>query len=158
MRPATLEALLKAACCLMPEMGPLIPRAIALAGAQGGARGYVRDAMTCVQWGTADGSGKARFHVYFHCVVSILGAHESPDSVTRATDKLLRCSLGCAKFGQCKAVMHSVPSECASVVLCGFKVLDRHGALFISPGVQWLAVGRIAGPQVFVPHSSRGQP
>lgn len=31
--------------------------------------------------------------------------------------KLLRCSLGCAKFGQCKAAMHSVPSECAAGAL-----------------------------------------
>jgi hypothetical protein len=32
--------------------------------------------------------------------------------VEAAIEKLRRCSLGCGPFGQCKAAMHGVPSEC----------------------------------------------
>jgi len=36
--------------------------------------------------------------------------------IEATVEKLRRCKLGCGPFGQCKAAMHGVPSECASGV------------------------------------------
>jgi hypothetical protein len=72
-------------------------------------------------------------------------------------DKLSRCSMGCGPFGQCKAAMHGVPSECVgnagvqegfACPICGQPNAQHHptcprasGVRVDAPKCEWPACG-----------------
>lgn len=84
MRRATWDALAAAITCLMPEAHLAVGAASLRIRnnsevTAGWSSGGQSSGMTLLQWGTALPSGRARFPVFFHTVVSIIGVRDGPD-------------------------------------------------------------------------------